>query len=97
MAVNLHDALSRIQSKANVLMARYHALDTEKEKVEKLNEELKLKNLQLSKENEKLRLDNEYLRIARNISSTNAELENNRGILTQLVRDIDKCISQLKE
>ncbi len=95
MATDLHSTIERILSKSSVLVEKYHALE-----VEKVNAELKIKQLQediatLNKELEKLRQDNEYLRMARTIVPSYEQLAESRSIISQLVRDVDKCISQL--
>ena len=50
-----------------------------------------------TKQIEQLKLDNDYLRMARAINSSAAELSQSKAILTQLVRDVDKCIAQLTD
>ncbi len=95
MATDLHSTLERILSKSNVLIEKYHVL--EKEKVEADQEIRKLQDtvVELTKEVEKLRQDNEYLRLARSIAPTREQLTEGKAIISQLVRDVDKCISQL--
>ncbi len=95
MATDLHSTIERILSKSSVLVEKYHALEQER-----LNAEKEIKQLQnevkaLRKEVELLRQDNEYLRIARSITPSFEQLAESRSIITQLVRDVDKCISQL--
>ena len=95
MATDLHSTINRILNKSNVLVEKYQALETEK-----VNAELKIKQLHeeiavLKKELEKLRQDNEYLRMARSIAPSYEQIEESRSIISQLVRDVDKCISQL--
>lgn len=95
MATDLHSTIERILNKSSVLVEKYHALEAEK-----LNAELKIRQLQeeiatLKKELEQLRQDNEYLRMARTIAPSYEQLAESRTIISQLVRDVDKCISQL--
>lgn len=95
MATDLHSTINRILNKSNVLVEKYQALEAEK-----VNAELKIKQLHeeiavLKKELEKLRQDNEYLRMARSIAPSYEQIEESRSIISQLVRDVDKCISQL--
>ena len=95
MATDLQSTLERIISKSNVLLEKYHAL--ERENVEANLEIRKLQDsvVALTKEVEKLRQDNEYLRLARSIAPTREQLAEGKSIISQLVRDVDKCISQL--
>lgn len=95
MATDLHSTIERILNKSSVLVEKYHALEAEK-----VNAELKIRQLQeeiatLKKELEQLRQDNEYLRMARTIAPSYEQLAESRAIISQLVRDVDKCISQL--
>lgn len=95
MAVDLHSTIERILSKSSVLVERYHALEADKlnadKEIAKLNNEI----LALKKEVEQLRQDNEYLRLARTIAPSYDQLVESKTILNQLVREVDKCISQL--
>ena len=97
MASNLQDTLQRVISKSKILTEKYRALMDEKCRVDEENETLKSRNKTLEKEIEQLRRENEYLRLARTISSTPEQAEANRARISKLVRDIDKCISQLTD
>ena len=46
---------------------------------------------------ERLTQEVEYLKIATTIVPDRTQVENSRAILTKLVREIDKCILELKE
>jgi hypothetical protein len=97
MAVNLHETLDRLRSKSDVLIARYKALSTEKENVVQQNIELQNTITSLRKQLEQALRENEYLKLARSISLNNEDLVKSRTTIARLVRDIDKCISQLTE
>ena len=97
MASNLQDTLQRVVNKREILIEKYRALLEEKRRVDAANESLNSKNVALEKEIERLRQENEYLRLARSISSTPEQTEANRARISKLVRDIDKCISQLTD
>ena len=97
MASNLQDTLQRVVNKTYILIEKYRALLEEKRRVDAANESLSSKNVALEKEIERLRQENEYLRLARSISSTPEQTEANRARISKLVRDIDKCISQLTD
>ena len=97
MASNLQDTLQRVVNKSEILIEKYRALLEEKRRVDAANESLSSKNVAVEKEIERLRQENEYLRLARSISSTPEQTEANRARISKLVRDIDKCISQLTD
>ncbi len=46
---------------------------------------------------EKLEMDNEYLLMVRQIAPNRETLKKGHDLITRLVRDVDKCIEQLKE
>lgn len=97
MAIDLRDTLDRLKSKTTFLIEKYNATKAEKERVENLNANLQEEIEQLKKELEKAQLEKEYLQLARNISISSKDLADSKAILTQLVRDVNKCIAQLTE
>ena len=60
-------------------------------------QELESTVLTLRKEVERLTLETEYLRIATTVAPTTADIERSRAVLSELVREIDKCITELNE
>lgn len=97
MAESLSDIFERLLAKQQILIERYDAI---KEKLDASEEEVKA----LKKENEKqkqriekLEMDNNYLQIARQIAPDRESLDRGRAMIAKLVRDVDKCIEQLKD
>ena len=97
MSANIQDTMSRIVSKSSVLLEKYLALKSENEKLKAENEALIAELGTLTKKLEQSETDNKYLRIARSASPSKEQLEQNRAIIASLVRNLDKCISQLSE
>ena len=97
MASNLQDTIQRIVNKSNILLEKYNALMADKRRLDEENESLKSGNEKLKLELERLRQENEYLRLVRSISATPEQIEENKSRISKLVRDIDKCISQLTD
>lgn len=97
MADDLESRISRIESKLVVMLEKYRRLEAEKEEYQRKTAELAGDVDKLTKQIEQLKLDNDYLRMARAINSSAAELSQSKAILTQLVRDVDKCIAQLTD
>ena len=95
MATDLHSTIERILSKSGVLVEKYQALEAEMEIADKEIRRLQGEIAVMKKELETLRQDNEYLRLARSIAPSYEQLAESKSILNQLVRDVDKCISQL--
>ena len=95
MATDLHSTIQRILGKTNVLVEKYQALAEELDRVEAKVRMLQGENASLVKENQMLRQENDYLKLARSIVPSHEQLEESKTIVNQLVRDVDKCISQL--
>ena len=51
----------------------------------------------LRKENGRLQQENDFLKIATTIAPTRNDVNSTRELLTRLVREIDKCITDLNE
>ncbi|MCQ2290073.1 MAG: hypothetical protein MJZ63_02200, partial [Muribaculaceae bacterium] len=89
--------LARIVTKSKVLVDKYHVLNAEKERLEQVVAELQNEVDALKKENERLSTDNQYLTLARNFVPNSEKTAEAKKMISSLVRDIDKCISQLNE
>ena len=97
MATELQNTLNRLVSKCDVLVEKYKALQAEKDAVSQEYEKLKLQADLQHKELERLQQEKEFLIMARSVSPNDEVLAKNRAIIAKLVRDVDKCISQLME
>ncbi len=95
MATALQDTLARISGKAGVLLEKYYALLDEKADLEAENAQLRADNDQLRRTVDQLQSDNDYLKMARAIVPDTEGLAESKAVISKLVRDIDKCISQL--
>lgn len=97
MASELQETLARIVTKSKVLVDKYHVLNAEKERLEQVVAQLQSEMGVLKKENEKLSTDNHYLTMARHFVPNSEKAAEAKKMISSLVRDIDKCISQLNE
>lgn len=97
MASELQETLARIVTKSKVLVDKYHVLNAEKERLEQVVAQLQSEMDVLKKENEKLSTDNHYLTMARHFVPNSEKAAEAKKMISSLVRDIDKCISQLNE
>ncbi len=95
VASDLQQRLERIVGKSNVLIERYRRLLELKQSAEQRVAELERENEQLRAKLERCEQDNFYLRTARGLASTPEQVSEARIMITRLVRDIDKCITQL--
>lgn len=97
MAVNLQQQLERVSAKALLVLEKYRMLNDEKSALESENERLKADLLSRDRELEQLRQKVEYQRIASTLVPDRADLEQTRALITNLVRDIDRCIADLMD
>ena len=97
MAVDLKQQLERVAAKADLIVERCERLTKQRDELLQRIEELE-KALEASeKEAARLRVDNEYLSLASALGPDRKEIENARSLISGLVRDIDRCILDLKD
>ena len=97
MSGNLKRRLDNVTAKALLLRQRHEQILTERSRLESRVAELKTLLDQRDKEISRLRQENEYLRVVHSITPSRGEVERSRAILTELMRDIDKCIADLSD
>lgn len=95
MAVTLQQRVEKLKSKAALLQERYKALmraKTEADtRIEQLNGEIdRLRRTLREKETEI-----ERLKVSSVLTPDHRDVEQTRRFISELVRDIDKCIAQL--
>ncbi|MBR6284842.1 MAG: hypothetical protein IKR25_11210 [Muribaculaceae bacterium] len=95
MASELQQRLERIVGKSTVLVEKYQQLVQRLQSAEERVAALECENEQLRKDLERAQRDNQYLRTVRTLASTPEQVSEARLMLNRLVRDIDKCITQL--
>lgn len=95
MANELQQTLARIINKSNILVEKYHALEDANQALANDNKQLHEDIEQMKKDNELMRQEIEYLKMARVIAPSLDNVAQARTTISKLVRDIDKCISQL--
>lgn len=97
MAGSLQETIHNLKAKAGIILDRQALLTKEYnaacERIKQLEDTI----LTLRKEVERLSLEKEYLSIATTIAPTTADIERSRAVLSELVREIDKCITELNE
>lgn len=97
MAGDLQQRIDSLRGKAQLLTQRYEKLLSDKREADTTIGELKAKLAEQSKEISLLRQQLEYLRVVSPTSVTPGDAQQSRAILVQIVRDIDKCISELTQ
>lgn len=90
-------ALKRIASKAEILKERYRRIlesrDAALAQADELRQQLEMRD----KEIERLQQEVEYLRLASTIAPSKEQIRVTKDMITNLVRDIDRCISDLSD
>lgn len=97
MAGNLQQRLDRLKSKTEMVLARNTALQEKlssaKERIATLEDSLRSKEKEIGE----LRQQIEQLKVVNTLTPDHRDVEHTRAFLSGLLRDIDKCISELTE
>lgn len=95
MAGNLQQRIDRLQSKATLLADRYKAVKRGREEAEVRAAELQAEVLRLERELSLKNAEIERLKVSSVLTPDHRDVEATRAFLSELVREIDKCIAQL--
>ncbi len=97
MAVELQQTVSRIAAKSRIILERYELmkrqLKADAEKIGQLEQDIN----RMRAENERLRSQVDYLKMAAIVAPEREDVERTRALLSNLVREIDKCIADLND
>lgn len=97
MALDYSATLASISRKAQVLVERHKRLAEAKALADARVAELEEQVEKLRRDLEQARLENEYLQIAATIAPSREQVENARAMVANLMRDIDRCITDLAD
>ena len=97
MAVDLKQQLERVAAKADLIIERCRRLTIQRDEALAKAADLERQLAERDSEIGRLKADNEYLRLASALCPDRKEIENARSLISGLVRDIDRCILDLKE
>lgn len=97
MAFEDLDMFSRLVAKANLIAERYEILAESHNRAQARIEELEGELDASRKELQKLHNEVEYLRMATVILPNREQIEQTRAIISGLVREIDRCITELSD
>ena len=97
MPSDLQQQLENVRAKARVVTEKYHhlkrAYDAAKDEISGLKAEILARDEEL----EQLKLKVEYLSIASTVRVTGDDLASTRAMVADLVREIDRCLADLRE
>ena len=97
MAEDLKQTLERLRGKTDLLTQRYRILLQEKQVADMQNNELTALINRQQQELNRLQQEVEYLKVVTTLNPDRKDVEKSRAFISELVREIDKCISELKE
>lgn len=97
MAGNLQDRVDTIRLKARMLTQRYRQLKTAKAEADARIQELEEVVKDLQRQINNLNRRNEYLSVASTLFPDKESVEKGRAVLSELVREIDKCIAEITD
>lgn len=92
---SLDKSLSRISEKMHVLAQRYDTVCQERTQALERIAELERELLDKEQRIEQLSLRNEYLSVSSTLAPDRDAIEKARNIITELVREIDRCIADI--
>lgn len=95
MAANLQERIEKIQAKAALMVDRYERLrrmlDEANVRIEDLTATVERQRREIAERDRQI----EYLKVASVLTPDHRDVEATRALLSELVREIDKCINQL--
>lgn len=94
--MELNDKLQSLMLKVKDLGKRYAALKGENKNLSRQIERQQLEIARLEKELKQLRIDNEFLQVAHSVPKKPEAVAQYKKQVAKMVRDIDRCIKQLK-
>jgi len=97
MAGELQQIIDRVNAKTQILLSRYAEMDRMRKEAMERVMELEAEIGRIKAENERLSSEVEYLRIATTIIPDRNDVGRTRALLSELVREIDKCIAELND
>ena len=93
----IKEQLDRVRSKASILVEKYIRLKEAYDDARKQVEVLQAEAISREKEIQTLRMQVEHLSIASTVKLSGDDLQSTRGMVADLVREIDRCIADLSD
>ncbi len=97
MAESLVSILEKLEARQNELLADLESLKIRNKELEEENAELRRRESDALKIRDKALLDIEYLQVSHKLAEDPDALIDTRRRIAGLIRNIDRCISMLKE
>lgn len=97
MAGEFQQIIDRINAKSQLILERYAMVSRQRSEALERIDELESQLRRLQADNERLSREVEFLRIATTIAPDRKDVADTRAMLSELVREIDRCISDLDD
>lgn len=97
MAGEFQQIIDRINAKSQLILERYVMVSRQRSEALERIDELESQLRRLQADNERLSREVEFLRIATTIAPDRKDVADTRAMLSELVREIDRCISDLDD
>lgn len=97
MATELSEQLTRLGHKAELLVTRFATLQEANRRLREENTGLQAQLAAANGRIERLEVENEYLRVSSAIAPDTESAIRARATLSDLVREIDACVAELKK
>ena len=97
MAGELQQAIDRVNAKTQIVLDRYAIVQQRLVDSAARIAELEKQLAAAREEAHRLSLEVEFLKVATTISPTREDVAKTRAMLSELVREIDKCITELND
>ena len=94
---SLQQSVERLSAKMLVFSERFQRICSQRDDALRRISDLEQQLQGLQKRVDDLARENEFLKIATTLAPTRQDVEHTRELLSSLVREIDKCIADLKE
>ncbi len=97
MAFDYENTFKRIIAKTEIIEQRYLRILENLDAANARIEELERLNAAKDRELEQMKIKIEYLQLATTIAPTRNQVEEARAMISGLIRDIDRCITDLSD
>ncbi len=97
MAFDYENTFKRIIAKTEIIKQRYSRILENLDAANAKIEELERLNAAKDRELEQMKIKIEYLQLATTIAPTRNQVEEARAMISGLIRDIDRCITDLSD
>lgn len=97
MAFDYENTFKRIIAKTEIIEQRYLRILENLEAANARIEELERLNAAKDRELEQMKIKIDYLQLATTIAPTRNQVEEARAMISGLIRDIDRCITDLSD